>query len=261
MIAMKNKVRLDKLLVDLGFFDSRQKAQTCIMSNGVFIAGSLVNKAGTQITEEVFYQAYEQDSDYLRVENKLMPYVSRGAFKLKHAAEKFSIDFQEKVILDIGASTGGFTDYALKNSATKVFAVDTGKAQLDYKLRQDKRVVNLEEQNFRHIDASLFTEKIDIVTIDVSFISLALILEKLFAIRPVLHDTALIVALIKPQFEAGKEIMDKCRGVIRDEKIRQEVLNQTLEKINKVGFTSLDLIESPIKGAKGNIEFLQLLKL
>lgn len=229
------------------------------MSNGVYLAGTLQNKAGTQIDEENFYENFEKDPSYLRVEDKLMPYVSRGAFKLKQAQENFALDFNQKIVLDIGASTGGFTDFSLQNGAEKIYAIDVGKGQLDYKLRNNDRVVNLEETNFRHIGPDIFKEKIDAVVIDVSFISLVTIIKKLYELKTSLAQDFFIVALIKPQFEAGKEIMDKCKGVIKDEKIRVSVLNKTLEKLREIGFKLSEPIESPIKGAKGNIEFLVLI--
>lgn len=268
----KSKQRLDKLLIDLGFFDSRQKAQTCIMMNGVKIAGKVLNKAGEQIDKNSFYQKYEEDPAYIEVEDKLLPYVSRGAFKLKAAHEAFALDFEDKLILDIGASTGGFTDYALQNGASLSLAVDVGKGQLHYKLREDPRVINLEEVNFREFEFSQIPTEgnwkgdLKIVVIDVSFISLLRILEKLKTLTKEASDLQApasspsndlqIIALLKPQFEAGKEIMDKCRGVIRDEAIRQEVCEKTIAKIEALGYKIEGKIESPIKGAKGNVEYL-----
>ncbi len=263
-----SKVRLDKLLVDLGYFDSGEKARTCIMMNGVTIAGKLCNKAGEQINSEKFFIQLDQNPDYLKVDDKLLPYVSRGAFKLQAAHQAWGLDFKNKVVLDIGASTGGFTDYALQNGAEKVIALDVGKGQLHYKLQQDPRVINLEGVNFRELlslQAAVGSEaiplKIDMIVIDVSFISLITILEKL---KSLISDTqspdysvALqIIALIKPQFEAGKEIMDKCQGVIKDENIRKQVLDRVLEQITNLGYSNQGLIESSIKGAKGNVEYL-----
>jgi 23S rRNA (cytidine1920-2'-O)/16S rRNA (cytidine1409-2'-O)-methyltransferase len=265
----KLKLRLDKLLMDLAFFDSRQKAQTCIMMNGVKIDGRVINKAGQQIDQESFYEAYEQNPNYIEVEDKMLPYVSRGAFKMKAAHEAFDLDFTDKVILDIGASTGGFTDYALQNGAKQSIAIDVGKGQLHYKLQNDPRVINLEETNFRDFSSLRALEKgvaiqsIDMVVIDVSFISLVTILQHLTTLLNGLprscgarNDELVIIALLKPQFEAGKTIMDKCRGVIRDEKIRQEVFATTIAKIKALGYEIQSEIESPVKGAKGNIEYL-----
>jgi len=278
--------------MELGYFESKEKARTCIMSNGVNIAGSLMNKPGKQLNAENFYKELEENPEYIKVEDKMSQYVSRGAFKLKAASEAFNIDFTDKLVLDIGASTGGFTDFSLQQGAKQVIALDVGKGQLHYKLQNDERVVNLEGVNFCDWDgywadviaseAKQSIKQISIVVTDVSFISLIRILEKLKSLchpecnegegssRSVRaqvtalassalpqNDTRLqIIALIKPQFEAGKEIMDKCQGVIRDDKIRQKVLENTLTKIEELGYKRLGLIESPIKGAKGNIEFL-----
>ena len=257
------KIRLDKLLLDLGYFDSREKARTCIMMNGVSIAGKLLNKAGEQINMEKFYTELELNPEYIQVDDKLLPYVSRGAFKLQAAHQAWGLDFTNKIVLDIGASTGGFTDYALQNGAQRVIALDVGKGQLHYKLQQDPRVINLEGVNFRELSSAAIhciENQIDMVVIDVSFISLITILQKLKSLltdpttQPPRHPVT--VALIKPQFEAGKEIMDKCQGVIKDETVRQQVLEKVLQQIEELGYTNNGLIESPIKGAKGNVEYL-----
>ena len=247
----KSKIRLDKLLLDLGYFDSRAKAQTCIMMNGVKIGGKILNKAGEQIDESAFYQDFEANPEHIELADKLLPYVSRGAFKLKAAHENFDLDFKDKFVLDIGASTGGFTDYALQNGAKQVIALDVGKGQLHYKLREDPRVINLEGTNFR--DWQAIETKPDLITIDVSFISLITILDR---IKELYGVDMKVIALLKPQFEAGKTIMDKCKGVIRDEKIRTEVFSQTKEKIQALGYQIKSELESPVKGAKGNIEYL-----
>jgi len=283
------KIRLDALLVELGFFESGEKARTCIMSNGVSIAGTPMIKPGKAINADKFYEELEKNSEYISVEDKMALFVSRGAFKLKAAAETFKIDFQDKLVLDIGASTGGFTDFALQHGAKQVIALDVGKGQLHYKLQQDPRVINLEETNFRDWSGVIASPEgdwqsipeVDIVVTDVSFISLIKILEKLKSlchseqseesnaessaeISPLdsspLNDKLEIIALIKPQFEAGKEIMDKCQGVIRDEKIREEILDRTLIKIEELGYKKQGLIDSPIKGAKGNHEYLAYYK-
>lgn len=268
--------------MELGYFESGEKARTCIMSNGVNIAGALMNKPGKQLNAENFYKELEENPEHIKVEDKMSQYVSRGAFKLKAASEKFAIDFTDKLVLDIGASTGGFTDYSLQNGAKKVIALDVGKGQLHYKLQNDDRVFNLEGVNFRDFDFSqnlvlgsgFWAESIstvDLVVTDVSFISLITILEKLKQLiekslspepRTQSQTKQLkLLCLIKPQFEAGKEIMDKCQGVIRDEKIRQKVLENTLNKIEELGYKNQGLIESPIKGAKGNVEFLVYLSI
>lgn len=254
------KIRLDKLLLDLGYFDSREKARTCIMMNGVSIAGRLFNKAGEQINEEKFYAELDLNPDYIQVDDKLLPYVGRGAFKLEAAHQAWGLDFRGKVVLDIGASTGGFTDYALQNGAERVIALDVGKGQLHYKLQQDSRVINLEGVNFREVESlsslqEASVNQIDIVVIDVSFISLITILEKL---KSLTNDSKSpqIIALIKPQFEAGKDIMDKCQGIIKDQAVRAQVLEKVLRQLTELGYVNHGLIESPIKGAKGNIEYL-----
>ncbi len=267
------KIRLDKLLLDLGYFDSREKARTCIMMNGVSIGGRLYNKAGEQINEEKFYAELELNPEYIQVDDKLLPYVSRGAFKLQAAHQAWGLDFNNKVILDIGASTGGFTDYALQNGAQRSIALDVGKGQLHYKLQQDPRVVNLEGVNFKEVQCSMLKvqgdSNISMIVIDVSFISLITILEKL---KSLIKDTLSIersafsndpqtIALIKPQFEAGKEIMDKCQGIIKDDVMRKQVLEKVLRQIEELGYINKGLIESPIKGAKGNVEYLVYLQL
>ncbi len=247
------------------------------MMNGVSIAGKLLNKAGEQINEEKFYAELELNPEYIKVDDKLLPYVSRGAFKLKAAHEAWGLDFKDKLILDIGASTGGFTDYALQSGAARVIALDVGKGQLHYKLQQDPRVINLEGVNFKAVESlpslmeissviarraqpDVAIQSLGLVVIDVSFISLITILEKLkfLIVDPV---PVQIIALIKPQFEAGKEIMDKCQGVIKDEAVRKSVLDRVLGQIDELGYKRQGLIESPIKGAKGNVEYLVKVKL
>lgn len=259
------KTRLDDLLVELGFFPSKEKARTCIMMNGVQVAGKLENKAGKQINKERFLLEYEASPDYLSVDSKLLPYVSRGAFKLEEAFKKFDLEFKGKNLLDIGASTGGFTDFALQNGASMSIALDVGKGQLHYKLQQDSRVINLEETNFRHWDMSGIDFKIDMIVCDVSFISIVTILEKLKELINFCSDKFSknldIVFLLKPQFEAGKTIMDKCQGVIKDEKIRREVFHRTVTKIQDLGYELKLTCDSPIKGAKGNVEYLLKLNL
>lgn len=261
------KTRLDDLLVELGFFPSKEKARTCIMMNGVELDGKLANKAGTQVNKEKFFVEYENNPDHLKVDSKLLPYVSRGAFKLEEAFKKFSLDFKDKTILDIGASTGGFTDFALQNGAVMSIALDVGKAQLHYKLQKDDRVLNLEETNFRHWQMENLEPnfKIDMVVCDVSFISIVTILEKLKELintKPEKFNSKLdIIFLLKPQFEAGKAIMDKCQGVIKDEKVRREIFHKTVTKIQDLSYELKSTCDSPIKGAKGNTEYLLKLSL
>jgi 23S rRNA (cytidine1920-2'-O)/16S rRNA (cytidine1409-2'-O)-methyltransferase len=259
------KIRLDDLLVELGYFPSKEKARTCIMMNGVEIAGKLANKAGMQINKERFDELYEADSKHLKVDEKLLPYVSRGAFKIEHAYKEFELDFTNKIILDIGSSTGGFTDFALQNGAAKVVALDVGKGQLHYKLQNDERVISLEETNFRDWQMDEIDFRVDVVVCDVSFISIVTILEKLkelIVLNPdKFNPKPEMVFLLKPQFEAGKKIMDKCQGVIKDEKIRREVFHQTLTKIQDLGYKLSSTVDSPITGAKGNVEYLLKLEL
>lgn len=251
------KKRLDQILVEEAYYDSREKARTAIMSGYVKVAKQPQTKAGTMIN----LKKLEEDPNYIEVEDRSCPYVSRGAYKLEKAVQDFGIDLKDKLVLDIGSSTGGFTDYSLQHGARKVLAIDVGKAQLDYKLRSDKRVFSLEGKNFKELKAEELeleeSEKIDLVVADLSFISIIKILDNL---KTILESTgslsAKMVFLIKPQFEAGKEIADKFKGVISDEKIRQEILDETLKQIQDKGLKAEGLAESPIKGAKGNIEFL-----
>lgn len=259
----EKKIRLDDLLLELGFFQSKEKARTCIMMHGVSIDSKLENKAGKQINKEKFYTNYHKDSNYISVDDKLLPYVSRGAFKLEQAYKDFDLDFEGKVILDIGASTGGFTDFALEHGASKSYALDVGKGQLHYKLQNDMRVFNLEERNFRHwnpADDIDEESKIDMVLCDVSFISMLTILaslKNLFETQAqYFSENMEMVFLLKPQFEAGKEIMDKCQGVLKDEKLREKVCKEVKAKIQDLAFTIKAESESPIKGSKGNQEEL-----
>jgi 23S rRNA (cytidine1920-2'-O)/16S rRNA (cytidine1409-2'-O)-methyltransferase len=256
-----SKSRLDKLLLELGLFTSRERVQSCIMTNGVKIAGRLVNKAGTKFDTLEFISNYETNPDFIQITDRFDPYVSRGAHKLAAAHKKFQINFRDTTVLDIGASTGGFVDFALQHGAKQVIALDVGKGQLHYKLQKDPRVVNLEETNFRFFDPDILTQIsiIDIVLIDVSFISLIVILRRLKELskqKKIFGKPLQILALLKPQFEAGKIIMDQCKGVIKDDEIREEVLRQSISKIQGLGYKIIGQIESPLKGAKGNIEYL-----
>ncbi len=265
------KTRLDQLLVELGYFPSCEQARTSIMSNKVYIAGASVNKPGQQINLDKFYEELELKPDYLKVEGLGNDYVSRGAYKLKAAHENFNLDFKTKVILDIGASTGGFSDYALKHGAKAVISLDVGKGLLDLSLRNNPLVLNIEAENFRYSDcariASLFQErfkqelKLDFLVADLSFISITKILEKAKEfINSYGHSDTFCVFLIKPQFEASKQDVDKCAGVIRDQVLRERVLQDCLKSIQAQGFELKGLLESPIKGAKGNIEYLAILR-
>lgn len=236
------KKRIDVLLVDMGYFESREQARRHIMAGSVFVDNQRVDKAGT---------AVKIDSD-IRVKGKLIPYVSRGGLKLEKALKNFYLTVKDKVCMDIGASTGGFTDCMLQNGARKVYSVDVGYGQLAWKLRQDERVVCLERQNIRYLDESLLDEKPNFASIDVSFISLRLVLPKAWSI---LADSGRIVALIKPQFEAGREKVGK-KGVVREKSTHIEVIDNISKIALKDGFRILDLDFSPIKGPEGNIEYL-----
>ncbi len=268
---MANKTRLDQLLVELGYFPSCERARTSIMSNRVRIAGAPATKAGQQINIDKFYKELEINPDYLRVEELNSEYVSRGAYKLKAAALDFNLDFKNKVVLDIGASSGGFTDYSLQAGAKAVIAVDVGKAQLDAKLVGSLQVLNIESENFRHTNVTLIAKKyqecfneplrLDYMVADLSFISIIKILAKVKEfLASYGHEATRMVFLIKPQFEAEKQDVDKCAGVIRDSSLRAKTLDTTIRAIQAEGFEQLGLLESPIKGAKGNIEYLLYLR-
>lgn len=234
------KKRIDILLTEKGLAESRTKAQAFLMSGSVFIDGQRVDKAGTLVDEDACIEVREK-----------FPYVSRGALKIQKAYQEFGLDFKDIVICDIGSSTGGFTDFALQNGAKKVFAIDVGYGQLDQKLREDGRVVVMEKTNFRDIDG--LPERIDFFVCDVSFISLKKIIPKIQEIADYKTQCAL---LIKPQFEVGKEIADKCKGVVKDEKIQADVVEDIARFAEDNGFKVKGLTESPITGAKGNKEFL-----
>ncbi|TFE29903.1 TlyA family RNA methyltransferase [Cohnella luojiensis] len=237
------KERLDVLLLELGYFESREKAKAAIMAGLVLIGTERVDKAGTKVPRDAA----------ITVKGALHPYVSRGGLKLEKAIKHFGLDLKDAVMLDIGASTGGFTDCALQNGATRVYAVDVGYNQLDWSLRQDKRVQVLERTNFRHMTLDLLDgPKPGFASIDVSFISLKLILPVLAGL---LESRGHTVALIKPQFEAGREHVGKS-GVIRDPAVHANVLREVLSTANGLGFELKGLTFSPITGGEGNIEFL-----
>jgi len=240
------KVRLDKLLVDRGLCQSRDRARALIMTGKVLVGGIPVTKAGSQVDKGADVQLKEADH----------PWVSRGALKLVKALDEFGIDPSGMVAMDIGASTGGFTDVLLARGARRVFAIDVGYGQLDWKLRQDERVTVLERENVRYLDPAKIDEPPDIAVIDVSFISLTLILPK---IRELLGSPGkTIIALIKPQFEAGKDQVGK-GGVVREPEIRQQCIDKVQIFANANGFEVGPVVESPIRGPAGNVEFLQRL--
>lgn len=239
---MSNKQRLDVLLVERGVVETREKAQKYIMAGLVLVNDQRIDKAGTKV---------DKDSR-LRIKGNPLPYVSRGGLKLAHAFEAFPIDFQDKVVIDIGASTGGFVDCALQHGAKRVYAVDVGYGQLAWKLRTDERVINMEKTNARYLTPEDFPEVMDWMTTDVSFISLTKILP---AAIPLLKEKADGVALIKPQFEAGKEHVGK-KGVVRDPSVHEAVIEHVLACGDELGIRLQGLAHSPIRGPEGNIEYL-----
>lgn len=240
------KERLDIILVNMGLATSRDNAKRTIMAGLVTVDGVVETKSG---------QKFDVDSEIV-VKDKLLKYVSRGGLKLEKAIESFDINLKGYYTVDMGASTGGFTDCMLMNGAAKVYALDVGYGQLDYKLRVDPRVVNMEKTNIRYLDTALIEEPIDFISIDVSFISL----KHMFPVASeILKDSGSVMCLIKPQFEAGREQVGK-KGIVRDSKVHVEVIK------NVIGYAALDglyphgLDYSPVKGTKGNIEYLLYLK-
>ena len=240
------KERLDVLLVKRNLAESREKAKAIIMSGNVFVDGQREDKAGSSFPEEV----------QIEVKGHTLPYVSRGGLKLEKALANFDVTVKGKVCTDVGSSTGGFTDCMLQNGAVKVFAIDVGRGQLDWKLRQDERVVCMEKTNIRYVTPEDIGEPVDFSSIDVSFISLTKVLEP---IRNYLTPDGEIVALIKPQFEAGREKVGK-KGVVRERSTHHEVIEKVASYANSIGFEILNIDFSPIKGPEGNIEYLVHLK-
>ena len=243
---MAAKTRLDVLLVERGFVESRQKAQAVIMAGSVFVAGQRVDKPGTSVPNEA----------EIEVRGHVLRYVSRGGLKLEKAMKSFPLTLEGKICADIGASTGGFTDCMLQNGAVKVYSVDVGYGQLDWKLRNDPRVVCMERTNARYLTHEEIPDELDFASIDVSFISLKLIFP---ALRGLLRDGGEIACLIKPQFEAGREKVGK-KGVVRDPAVHLEVLENFLVHAKESGFTVVDVTYSPIRGPEGNIEYLGYLR-
>jgi 23S rRNA (cytidine1920-2'-O)/16S rRNA (cytidine1409-2'-O)-methyltransferase len=239
---VKLKLRLDVALVERGLVPTRAKAQSLVMARRILVNGKHVDKPGAQVA----------DDDELAIEALEHPWVGRGGMKLAGALETFAIDVTGLVCADIGASTGGFTDVLLKKGAVKVYAIDVGYGQLDQSLRDDPRVVNREKVNARYLEPSDFDEPLDLVSIDVSFISLKLILP---AIHGILRPGGTLVALIKPQFEVGRHDVGK-GGIVRDEVKRQAAVDGVVAFAKELGFTVDGPIESPIKGAEGNVEYL-----
>ena len=241
------KERLDVLLVKKGLAPSREKANAVIMAGSVYVDGQKEDKAGS---------VFDEESAQIEVRGHALPYVSRGGLKLEKALKVFPITLTDKICMDIGASTGGFTDCMLQNGAAKVYSVDVGYGQLDWKLRQDDRVVCMEKTNFRYMTPEDIPDVLDFASVDVSFISLDKILTPAYAL---LKEQGEMVALIKPQFEAGREKVGK-KGVVRDPKVHEEVISRIVRHADEVSFEVLDLSYSPIRGPEGNIEYLIHLK-
>lgn len=241
------KERLDVLLVKKGLAPSREKAKAVIMAGSVYVDGQKEDKAGS---------VFDEESAQIEVRGHALPYVSRGGLKLEKALQVFPITLTDKICMDIGASTGGFTDCMLQNGAAKVYSVDVGYGQLDWKLRQDERVVCMEKTNFRYMTPEDIPDILDFASVDVSFISLDKILTPAYAL---LKEQGEMVALIKPQFEAGREKVGK-KGVVRDPKVHEEVVSKIVRHADEVSFEVLDLSYSPIRGPEGNIEYLIHLK-
>lgn len=239
------KERLDVLLVKKGYFESREKAKRAIMAGLVFIGQERYDKAGTMVNE---------DSD-IHVKGDTCPYVSRGGLKLEKSIKTWDLDLKDAVCMDIGSSTGGFTDCMLQNGASKVYALDVGTNQLAYSLRVDPRVVVMEKTNIRDLDTEDF-EKLDFISIDVSFISLNLVLP---VASRLLKEGGELVALVKPQFEAGREKVGK-GGIVRDKTVHREVIENVIKYAENADLTPCGLSYSPITGAKGNIEYLLYMK-
>ena len=239
---MKIKKRLDVLLVERLYADSRTKAQAIIMSGNVYVNGQKADKPGTSFEETVD----------IEVRGAVCPYVSRGGLKLEKALRDFGVKPEGYVCSDSGASTGGFTDCLLQQGAKKVFAIDVGYGQLDWKIRSDERVVVMERTNIRYVTPEDLGEPLDLSVIDVSFIGLEIVLP---TIKTLLKPTGQVLCLIKPQFEAGKENVGK-KGVVRDPKIHKRVLDNFVSLVHSLGFRILGLTFSPVKGPEGNIEFL-----
>lgn len=240
------KERLDVLLVKRNLAASREKAKAVIMSGSVYVEGQKEDKPGTAFPEEV----------QIEVRGHTLPYVSRGGLKLEKALRNFALSVEGKVCTDVGSSTGGFTDCMLQNGAKKVFAIDVGRGQLDWKLRQDERVVCMEKTNIRYVTPEDIGEPVDFSSVDVSFISLTKVL---VPIRDYLTEEGEIAALIKPQFEAGRNKVGK-KGVVREKSTHLEVIQKVAEYAASVGFDVLELAFSPIRGPEGNIEYLIHLK-
>jgi 23S rRNA (cytidine1920-2'-O)/16S rRNA (cytidine1409-2'-O)-methyltransferase len=242
----KVKIRLDLLLMEQGLFESREKARAAIMAGRVLVNDQVLDKCGTQVSLDT----------EVRLRGEEPPFVSRGGYKLAKALKEFLINLEGKVVLDIGASTGGFTDCALQNGAARVYAIDVGYGQLAWTLRQHPKVVSMERTNIRYLEPDQLAEKGDVATVDVAFISLKKVLP---SIRRLLKDSAQVIGLIKPQFEAGPEKVGK-RGVVRDPGIHQEIILGVIQAAQEQGFRFRGLTFSPLLGPEGNIEYLAWLE-
>ncbi len=243
---MKDKTRLDVAVFERGLAPTREKAKALIMAGSVYLNGSKALKGGANVTSE----------DKIEVRGAVNPYVSRGGLKLEKAMKSFGLKLDGCVCMDIGASTGGFTDCMLQNGAVKVYSIDVGYGQLAWKLRTDERVVNLERTNFRYVTREQVPDEIDFASVDVSFISLKKILP---VMRELLRNEGEAVCLIKPQFEAGRENIGK-KGVVRDRKVHSDVIEDISLFALSSGFDLIDIDFSPIKGPEGNIEYLMYLR-
>ncbi len=239
------KKRLDTILIERNLVESKHKAQAIILAGQVFVNNRKIDKPGKKFSKDINIFIKE-----------LPKYVSRGGLKLEHAINSFGIDVKNKICMDVGASTGGFTDCLLQHGAKKVYAIDVGYGQLHYKLRNDPRIINIEKCNFRYIEKKIILEPIDLCTVDVSFISLKLIIPRCLDF---LKDNGNIVALIKPQFEAGKDEVEK-GGLIKNPEKHKKILENLFKFFNELNLKNYGCIESPILGQKGNKEFLIYLK-
>ena len=242
MKEKKKKERLDVLLVKRGLAESREKAKAIILTGNVFVEEQREDKAGSTFAEDV----------QIRIKGTPMKYVSRGGYKLEKAMELWHVPLQDKLCMDVGSSTGGFTDCMLQNGAVKVYAIDVGTNQLAWKLRQDERVVSMEKTNIRYVTPEDIADPIDFSSIDVAFISLTKVL---IPVWNLLKNGGRVVCLVKPQFEAGREKVGK-KGVVRDKKVHEEVVCHIMTYALSMGFEILGLSYSPIKGPEGNIEYL-----
>lgn len=240
------KERLDVILVKNGLADSREKAKALIMSGNVFVNGQREDKAGTTFDEKA----------KIEIKGKQLKYVSRGGLKLEKAFEIWPLTVRDSVCMDVGASTGGFTDCMLQNGAAKVYAIDVGTNQLAWKLRQDERVVSMEKTNIRYVTLDDIGEHVDFVSIDVAFISLKKVLQP---VCELMKNDAEIVCLVKPQFEAGREKVGK-KGVVREPSVHLEVIKGILDFISAMPFLVIGLDYSPVRGPEGNIEYLLYMK-